>query len=227
MPFAEATIEGEDSKKVSGLFLVDSGTAGAAMILSRKFLEAHPGLVAKDHFVDTPTVTAVGGKIHSLRVQIPQVTIGPFVFSKVVAVVPDTSAGALSNESVAGFIGTEVLSRFTVTWDYARKQMVLLPNSRFAEPFETDSSGLHLIAPGPDYRAVIIDSVLSGSPAALAGLIPGDQIVAINGAKELPLWRVAEILHKSGTTAHLTVKRKDKMLKVKVRLHSPLFPPAA
>lgn len=225
VPFAEATIAGEGGKQVSGLFLLDSGTTGA-MILNRKFLETHPGLVAKNHFVDAPAVTAVGGKIHYSRVQLPQISIGPFVFSNVVAGVPDASVGILSNESVAGLIGAGILSRFTVTWDYARKKMSLLPNDTLSEPFETDSSGLHLVAPGPDYRAVIIDSVVSGSPGAAAGLIPGDQIVAINGAGELPLWKVAKILRKPDTTAVLTVKRENRELEVKVRLRSP-FPPNA
>ena len=83
-PFVEASIEGEDGKKVTGLFLVDSGTTGA-MILNKKFLEAHPGLISTNHFVETPTVTAVGGRIVSKRVRVPHLGVGPFLFSSVVA----------------------------------------------------------------------------------------------------------------------------------------------
>ena len=223
VPFAEATIQGEDGEKVSGLFFVDSGTTGA-MVLNRKFLDAHPHLIAKAHFVDSPTVTAVGGKIHSSRAQIPQVGIGPFVFSNVVAAMPDSSVGVLSNESVAGIIGAGVLRRFTVTWDYARKRMFLLPNRRLKEPFETDCSGLHLVSPGPEYHAIMIDSVLSGSPGALAGLTTGDQIIAVNGTRGLPVWKVAETLRQAGRSARLAVHRKASVLEVKLLLRSPFLP---
>lgn len=220
VPFVEATLQGEDGEKVTGLFFVDSGTTGA-MMLNRKFLEAHPQLLAKAHFVDTPTVTAVGGKIHSSRVQIPQVNVGPFVFSEVVAGVPDTSVGVLSNASVSGIIGAEVLRRFTVTWDYTNKRVFLLPNNTLKETFETDASGLHLTAPGPEYRTVRIDSVLPGSPAALVGLQPGDEILAVDGNNGLPLWKVAEAFRKAGTSVVLKVQRKTTMLKITLSLRNP------
>src|ERR1700679_2797818 len=43
VPFVEVTIQRDDGERVSGRFVADSGTAGA-MILSKKFLEAHPRL---------------------------------------------------------------------------------------------------------------------------------------------------------------------------------------
>ena len=219
-PFVEASIEGEDGKKVTALFLVDSGTTGA-MILNKKFLESHPGLIAQTHFVDTPTVTAVGGAIHSKRVRVPHVGLGPFLFSGVVAAVPEASSGALSNATVAGFIGAGILKRFTVTWDYTGKRMVLLPNRTLSAPFETDASGLHLVSPGPQYQIVTIDSVLPGSPAAQAGLEPGDEILAVDEVSGLPLWKVSEALRKAGTSVVLTVQRKATILKITQPLRSP------
>jgi len=220
VPFVEATIQGDDGEKVSGRFVLDSGTAGA-MILGKKFLEAHPRLIDKIHFADGPTVTAVGGQIHSQRIQIQEVSMGPFVFSKVIANVPDASVGILSNDSIAGTIGAGIFRRFTVTWDYARKQMFLSPNSVLKDPFETDSSGLHLVSSGPSYETSVVDSVLPGSPAALAGLSPGDQIIAIDGTKGLPLWRIAKIFSEAGRSVDVAVQRKSSMLQLKLLLRSP------
>jgi hypothetical protein len=56
--------------------------------------------------------------------------------------------------------------------------------------------------------------------------LPGDEIVAINGARGLPLWRVAEIFRKADVAVVLIVKRKNSVLEVKVHLRSP-FPPSA
>lgn len=220
VPFAQATVRGEDGQEISGLFFLDSGTTGA-MLLNKKFLNAHPGLIAKGHFAETPSATAVGGKIDVSRVKVPQVRIGSFVFSGVVAGVPERSAGALANESLAGVIGAGILSRFTVTWDYARKHMFLVPGNTINDPFETDCSGVHLIAHGGDYKTITMDVVLPGSPAAMAGLRPGDQIVAIDGVHELPLWKISEALRKDGTSISLTIRRESKVFKVEVVLRSP------
>jgi PDZ domain/Aspartyl protease len=220
-PFIEASIEGTGGKRVTALFLLDSGTSGA-MILNRKFLDAHPDLIASADFVESPAVTAVGGVIRSKRVRVKKVGLGPFLVSGVVATVPDVSAGILSNASIAGFIGAGILKRFTVTWDYAGKRMILSPNRTFGDHFETDASGLHLVSPGPQYQTVAIDSVLPGSPAAQAGLEPGDEILAVDKAYSLPLWKVADILRKAGTSVVLIVQRKTTTLQIKLSLRDPL-----
>jgi PDZ domain len=220
VPYVQASIQGEDGKMVTARFLIDSGTAGA-MILSNKFVEAHPGLVAPAHFVDTPTVTAVGGAIHSRRAWLPQVILGHFLLHGVVAVVPESSLGVLSDANTAGFIGAEILDRFTVIWDYAGKNMFLSPNRAFGTPFETDCSGLHLVSPGPGYQKVFIDSVLPGSPAAMSGLKTNDEIVAVDGVGSLPLWQVSRALRQADTSALIAVRRETRIVKFTLPLRSP------
>ena len=221
VPFVEATIEGEDGKKITGLFFLDSGTANAAMILNKKFLDTHPGLIAEAHVMDLPAVTAVGGAIHFKRARVTHLGLGPFRFSDVAAAVVNASSGSLSNANIAGIIGTGILKRFTVTWDYMHKLMYLLPNPKLEDPFETDASGLHLVSPGPQYQAVMIDSVLPGSPAALAGLEPGDEILTVDESSGLPLWKVSDALRKAGTSVVLTVQRETTTLKIELPLRSP------
>ncbi len=223
VPYVEAIIEGENGKALTGLFLLDSGTADAkgAMILSKTFLNAHPGLIAEAHLVDAPAVTAVGGIIHSKLARVPHLILGPIHLSEVVAVVPDESSGVLAKANIAGFIGAGILRRFTVTWDYTHSLMFLLPNSGLEAPFETDASGTHLLSPGPKYQAVVIDSVLPNSPAALAGLEAGDEILSVDGVGDVPLWKVSDALRKAGTTVVLEVRRETTTLKIPLPLKSP------
>lgn len=218
--YVEASIEGDDGKKIMALFLVDNGTT-RAMILNKKFFDAHPGLIAPNHFVETPEVTAVGGVIDSKRAQIQKLSLGPFLLSKVVAYMPDSSTGPLADSTVAGFIGADILRRFTVTWDYTGKHMFLLPNQMFGKPFDTDASGLHLVSPGPQYQQVLIGNVLPHSPAAKAGLEKGDEILSVDGVSGLPLWKVSDIFRKAGTSVVLTVQRGTAILKITLPLRSP------
>jgi membrane-associated protease RseP (regulator of RpoE activity) len=163
----------------------------------------------------------VGGAIQSRRARLPEVILGHFLLHRVVAIVPESSLGALSDANIAGFIQAEILDRFTVTWDYAGKKMFLAPNHAFGTPFDTDCSGLHLVSPGPGYQKVFIDSVLPGSPGAMSGLKPNDEIVAVSGVDGLPLWQVSRALRQADTSVLIAVQRETRILKFTLPLRSP------
>src|SRR6185369_6474155 len=81
-----------------------------------------------------------------------------------------------------GVLGANVLRRFRVTLDYPRSELVLDPSERAG----TDEEGISqfgLIGPGIVLRAtadgVAVRNVVVGSPAARAGIKPGDRILEI------------------------------------------------
>src|SRR4030095_13379533 len=78
-------------------------------------------------------------------------------------------------------IGADLLRRFRVTFDYARKRMLLEPIEDVAKPFEVDRSGLRVHAKGDDARAFTVVGVLKGSASDEAGIQVGDVIEAIGG----------------------------------------------
>ena len=89
------------------LFIVDSGTTGA-MLLSRKFLEAHPAIAAGHPYVDMPSVKAVGGTIDFQLVRITGLDLGPLHLTAPIAIVPRETAGVLAMPDLAGFIGAGI-----------------------------------------------------------------------------------------------------------------------
>jgi membrane-associated protease RseP (regulator of RpoE activity) len=84
--------------------------------------------------------------------------------------------GAFTNRYLAGNVGGGVLERFTVTFDYPRRVMILEPNGREADP--PDRSGMWLNAFD---RAFRVEAVTPGGPAADAGLAVGDRVLAVDG----------------------------------------------
>jgi membrane-associated protease RseP (regulator of RpoE activity) len=217
VPFVNATIDTASGQKVQALFMVDSGTTGP-LILSRKFLAAHPAITERHPFVDVPDVSAVGGAIGLQMTRLSGLDLGPFHLDGPIAAVPQESLGVLSNDSVAGIIGAGILSRFLVDWDYANKTMGLTPNVSFATPFETDASGLRLSANGPQDSSVGVRAVQPASPAAEAGLQPGDIIEKVNGKPAPALWKLAIMLAQPDSTIELSVLRDGRRMKVKVHL---------
>jgi predicted metalloprotease with PDZ domain len=105
----------------------------------------------------------------------------------------------------AANLGSGVLRRFTVAFDYDHRRMYLAPNSDFARPDAFDRSGLWLLRDGDVLR---ITDVVQDSAAARAGLRVDDRIVAIGGEavakRSLAQWR--QLLRESPVNARVEVK---------------------
>ncbi len=121
--------------------------------------------------------------------------IGPYVLEE-----PFGATGGVP------LVGTEVLRRFYVVFDYAHTRLILEPNQHFHDAFVFDASGLDLRwAPG----AFLIHDVAKPSPAAEVGLQAGDAIIAIDGqaATGFRLDQILRLLTHAGDLVKLTVRR--------------------
>ncbi len=116
------------------------------------------------------------GRIDSLRLgryRVPAV-LTSFPTPNPLAVRPD--------EPRDGNLGYELLKRFTLVVDYPHRSLWLRPNTRFAEPFEYNMSGLELRAGGHNLRRYVVASVGVDSPAATAGVLVDDELLSVNFA---------------------------------------------
>jgi C-terminal processing protease CtpA/Prc len=93
--------------------------------------------------------------------------------------VSDSHAGAFASRSLAGNLGTGILSRFRVTFDYRAHTLTFSPNPNADAPFRSDRTGLSVTQ--KDAREITVLSVMAGSPAETAGVLAGDTIVGVNG----------------------------------------------
>lgn len=216
VPIVEAAIASSDGSLIKAKFVVDIGTTGAA-ILSKRFLDEHPELLAGHALAVAPPFSAVGGEVSSKLVRLSSLRIGTFDLDGPVAVIPEQPTGVLANPAIAGLLGGEILNRFTVTWDYRSRRMWLVPNSRLNAPFEADASGLHLVAKGTALAQVYVDAIVPDSSAEHAGMKVGDRIVSINN-RPLRLWEMMRDLSAAGSTVSLSVERNSKLLRIPVAL---------
>jgi serine protease Do len=72
----------------------------------------------------------------------------------------------------------------------------------------------------PTDNGVLVQSIEEGGPAEKAGLRPGDQIIAIDGARVQDRSHANRLIFGMGVgdTLEMTVNRKDKLMKIKVTL---------
>jgi hypothetical protein len=215
VPVVQAVVQLPDGSSVSGGFLVDTGQIISGLLLSKPFLDAHPG--AKKNAVHPPAVSAVGGTMEYEAARIPALFLGGEKIENPIAAFPEKAAGIYARPDIAGAIGADILSQFTVTFDYGRKQMFLLPNANRGKPFQFDRSGAALGVVPPHYEHIEIRGLMRGSPAAKAGLHPGDRLLSLDGRPVDNLLSAQEAL-RTGGRHRLVVERKGRKFPVSLRL---------
>lgn len=197
---------------------VDSGADG--FHLTSPFTNSNHLLDSVKKTISASTIGA-GGLSKQYAGRIVSLQLGPYVLHEpIVTFSPDEKKGLLASSDIGAIAGGRILKRFTVTFDFPHRRILLEPNSHFAEPFRDNQSGLTLLAKGADFHEFEVDAVEAGSPADAAGLRTGDRVTAVGGhpAQELELARIDEMLSEAGRKVEITVQRGTRTLKTTLLL---------
>jgi hypothetical protein len=202
-PMVSALVDG-----VPGEFEVDTGSRGALTLMA-PFARTN-GLIDKYHAKVTGTVGyGIGGPSKALLGRAEKLTIGGATVTAPVVEISTDKLGAGSSAHTAGNIGGDILKRFTVSLDYAKRLAWFQPNALASEKEIFDRSGLWISRASDG--AIRVSDVIDESPAAKSGLITGDELVSINGKKaaDWQLYDLREAFKGSvNTKFDLSVKSK-------------------
>lgn len=159
--------------------LLDTGAALSLLLLT----DSHDAIRLPDRAVHGTLGVGLGGFIMGARGRIEAFGTPPINSRHLIAnfqdirEYPDTSF--LNGRH--GLIGNRWLEQFLVILDYPGKRLHLVPGKSGRKEPPTDRSGLFVLASGAYLDRFVIHEVVPGSPGDLAGLLPGDEIRAING----------------------------------------------
>ena len=159
-------------------FNIDTGSRSdvdvtAPFVAHAKLRTAYP------RGVTAITGWGVGGPSKAYVVRVPSLTLGTVTATGVVASLSDARRGSFSDANYEGNIGSGLLKRYVVTFDYAHQRMYLKPISpRPADTGTFDRSGLWINAASNGFA---VTWVTEHGPAADAGLKSGDLITAMDG----------------------------------------------
>jgi hypothetical protein len=199
--------------------VVDTGSRGG-LVLNRPFVEENKLVEALPKTFAATIGGGAGGECKGLVGRLESMQLGPFLLKEPVVALSQDRTGVLASPNFAGIIGGPILQRCRVFFDYQHEQLILEPYARVPAPYEYDMSGTFLIAEGPDFKRLKVQSVAEDSPAAEAGLRCGDVITAIDGrpAAEFTLEQVRQLLCQPGRECQLDVQRGDESFRVKLKL---------
>lgn len=162
----------------------------------------------------------VGGASHDFMVRLPSLSMGGVRVGNVAAGLSDSKRGSISDANFGGNVGSGLLRRFVVTFDYAHQTMWLKPlDPQPADAGAYDRSGMWINA-APEGFTVL--SLVAKGPAEQAGLKAGDVIVALNGKparmEELSDARAMLRNLPAGTRVPVQVRRGSESLSVEIVL---------
>ncbi len=210
-PRVEASLDG-----IAGAFTVDTGDR-----MDVTFMEP---VIEREHLLDryVPRVETItgwgfGGAVPGYIARAHDLRLGSLDVREPLLRLPTVNGGFFTSHRLTGSIGTGVIDRFTVTFDYAHRRLIF-EDPDADQPTTYDRSGLWLNQGQGDFE---VAAVAPQSPADQAGIAVGDRIIAVNGlpASSLSLAQVREWLRSQpGTRVLLTVEHRGRPTELAVTL---------
>jgi len=183
IPLVRAEVDGFE-----GEFLVDSGFPGS-VTLYHGFIEKNQLLTKFKPKFEAITGWGIGGPVRAGITRAEIFKVGEETIHDLVVTLSLIKKGTQANSYLAGTIGSELLRRFTVTFDYGRREMYLERNANLEEREVFDRSGMYLNK-GRAWFDVV--EVVKGGPADQAGIRTGDKIVSMDG-KRASAWTMPNV----------------------------------
>ena len=222
-PYVYADLKDRNGQDFRLRLLVDTGASHALSL----FTSEESGIAVPEESLYTFLGLGLAGDVYGSISRVDQLNLGGFSLAEPVVTFPEINKEIRMIEPLKrhGTIGSDILKRFHVTFDYFNREMIFRPNSNYKRQFQYNLSGLEVATPYPGLPYFKISKVREGSPAWRAGLSAGDDLVSVNGIRtaDLNLKRLNEVLQsKPGRKIQLGVMRDERMYSARIVLEDPL-----
>jgi hypothetical protein len=216
-PFVDAMITLPGVKPIAGTFLIDGGANTYADIY-KPFCDTHQIPPRTMKLLEEPG-TSTGGTTQSREGRADRISVGPYSIESPPITFAQDTEGLMAAKDYAGLIGAEFLQRFTMVFDNPGKRVWLTPNRNYGESAEYGQSGLRIRAEGPGLHTFVVGRIVPRSPAAEAGIEPGDVIESIDNSpvKQMTLTEIRHLFCRSKADYLIGIVRGSRHLRVTLR----------
>jgi len=220
--FIEVTVELPGVAPITGEYLVDSG-ANSYLEIYKPFCDEHQLPPPAMKLLDAPG-TSAGTTTKSTDGRADRIEVGSFSIRNPPISFGEDVAGLMASKDHAGLIGAAFLQRFMVVYDSPGKRILLAPDRNYGDPPPYDQSGLRIHTDGPSFHKFVVGRVLPGSPAAEAGIEPGDIIASLarKSANEMTLTQLRSLLTQPNARYSVGIIRGKSRLRINLQLRALL-----
>lgn len=215
-PYINVELELEDGKKEKGEMLIDLGASHAALIE----LKNNIGVTIPENHIETSLGRGLSGDILGYIARVKAISFSDYSFNNVVSSYT-YGYSKIKQHGRLGTLGGDLFCRFNVIFDYSKEKMYLKPNKQYSKSFEYNMSGLELLAFGLKYKRIKVSGVVEDSPAFIAGLQEGDEIIRCNwvSVRYSNLnWITSQLRAHDGKKMRLVILRDGKKMRFSFKL---------
>jgi hypothetical protein len=215
LPVQQARVR--DEAVVNSRFLYDMG-AGLCLMLSTDFVR-DSALLDRRRKLYVKEAEGLGGKIDMHVTVVKEFKLGPYRFKNVPTYIFEDAYNITSYPYLGGLIGNDILRRFNVILNYERRDIYLVPNKHFGDPFDYSYTGIELYYVNGQ---VLIGDVASGSPAEKAGVQEGDVVVSINNVFGTNMNQLKQALQNTGNRIRIIVNQNEELKQYEFKVQNIL-----
>jgi predicted metalloprotease with PDZ domain len=135
---------------------------------------------------------------------VKEIQLGPYKFRNVPTFVFEDKFNVTSYPFLGGLIGNDILRRFTVTLNYGKREIHIIPNSHYYDGFDYSYTGLGIYYVN---EKIVVEDIVPGSPGEKAGFLPGDVIIGINNNYSNNIQTYKNLLQVTGARLRVLVLR--------------------
>ena len=221
-PYVNVDVKQKGEKSITVKLLIDTG-ASSALFLDA---ESNEDIVLPERTLEHTIGRGLAGIVKGKIGRVKKIKLGKFKFKKVLTSYPDN--WGLSKPGVEtkredvryGTIGSDVLSKFHVIFNYHEGDMYLKPNKNYQERFQFNTIGMNVMAFGERLNEYYVNDIIPDSPADKAGLEIGDEVIAMNNnpAFFYKLDEVVSVLKRTpGERLKLIIRRDGELMQFNLK----------
>jgi predicted metalloprotease with PDZ domain len=139
---------------------------------------------------------------------IKEFRLGPYKFHHVPTYIFDDEYNVTSYPYLGGLIGNDILRRFNIYLNYDHRDIYLVPNSHYRDPFDYSYTGLGFYW---NDGVIRVGDVMKGSPAEKAGFMVDDIIFAVGNNASNNLQTYKTILQNVGDKVKIIIRRNGSL----------------
>lgn len=190
-PYIHTKVKQNDGGEIEAKLLIDTG-ANHGLLLNQ---ETSDQIILPKEHIKSDLGRSLGGDLYGSVARTRRLKLKNMKFNNIITSFPDETefSYVIKDSGRQGILGSELLGRMNIIFDYSKEKVYVKKGMTFHEPFEYDMSGITARVIPSEEKRFYISQVREGSPAYQAGARPNDEFVSVNTVP-LDFWELADLI---------------------------------